>query len=415
MSADLSSLADVKGHLDVPFADTRVQGFVQASGWVLTLPHAPAEVDFLVDGQRVEGVVKRIPRPDVLAFFPDHAYGNELPGFVAPALNLSRVRTGRHNLAARARLGSRVVPLGQVEIQVFEAAPFYQSLYNIPDDAKQREKLDLVLQVLACPGCKATLSIVHETQLRCRGCGYCYPVIGHVPVMIQGKPEYPIEEEQLASPPSNNPYPINVAELLHEVTNKGGVALEVGSGRRHFAADRLIQLEICKYPFTDVVNQGERLPFRDNSIDLILCLAVTEHVLRPWVLAAEIERVLKKGGSLIIDSAFMQPIHGYPSHFFNMTGKALASLFRNVEIASLRPEEWQHPWISVNWILTHILADIPEPMRARLTGLTLEDLLAELKRFCDGHPNLLSGIALPDHRIEELAAGFTLVGRKCAA
>src|SRR5262249_28586286 len=143
--------------------------------------------------------------------------------------------------------------------------------------------------------------------------------------------------------------------------------------------------------------------------------AVTEHVQRPWILAAEIERVLKRGGGLIVDSAFLQPIHGYPSHYFNMTPRALASLFHELEVSSLKPAVWQHPWFSLRWILSHLLADLTGPERERLGTLTVESFVRHLESVCTGKPSDLDGIRLPDHRIEELAAGFTLIGQRRAA
>jgi SAM-dependent methyltransferase/uncharacterized protein YbaR (Trm112 family) len=53
-----------------------------------------------------------------------------------------------------------------------------------------------------------------------------------------------------------------------------------------------------------VAGFGERLPFKDNVFDLVVCSAVLEHVLRPETVAAEIVRVLKPKGRAIIETPF---------------------------------------------------------------------------------------------------------------
>jgi uncharacterized protein YbaR (Trm112 family) len=402
------------GSVDRPQVAQRVGDLVEVCGWVLSEPAGPVEVTVAIDGQPIAGFLHWCPRPDVAAAFPALADKHPTPGFILSGINLSHCTAGRHTLAVTAANCGHAVLLGQVEIEVKSPTPFYKTVYTLPDRARQRKKLDLLLPVLACPRCRRTLKEKAD-KLRCRKCGADFPIVENVPIMIEGEPEYPVEEDKLNSPASNNAYPELITSKLHEVLQGDGLALEVGSGRRHFGAERLIQLEICRYPFTDVVNQGDRLPFRDEAFDFILCLAVTEHVRQPWVLAAEIERVLKKGGSLIVDSAFLQPIHGYPSHFFNMTPMALASLFREVEVSSLKPGRWQHPWFSLRWILSHLLVDLSPPMREQLANLTVEEFVQQLEHFCNDEPNKLDGVILPDHRVSELAAGFTLVGRRQAA
>jgi ubiquinone/menaquinone biosynthesis C-methylase UbiE len=48
------------------------------------------------------------------------------------------------------------------------------------------------------------------------------------------------------------------------------------------------------------IKKGEQLPFADNSFDLITIMGVIEHVHDQNTLLAEINRVLKKGGDLIV-------------------------------------------------------------------------------------------------------------------
>lgn len=230
--------------------------------------------------------------------------------------------------------------------------------------------------------------------------------------MIAGDPEYPVDPAKLGSPPSNNPYPTSVLERIERLSGTAGWALDVGSGRRAFGADPVIQLEICAYPFTDVVNQGEYLPFRDESFDFVFSLAVTEHVRRPWILAGEIERVLKTGGTAIVDSAFLQALHGYPHHYFNMTHYALRSIFPGLEVLSLDSAPYQHTWFAVRQLLSLVHIDLSPDDKAKLESMTFGQFLGELNQYCDRGSGVLEEITIPEERVRETAAGYTLVGRK---
>jgi 2-polyprenyl-3-methyl-5-hydroxy-6-metoxy-1,4-benzoquinol methylase len=53
------------------------------------------------------------------------------------------------------------------------------------------------------------------------------------------------------------------------------------------------------------VNANGRLPYKDNSFDVITCTEVIEHTENPWNLIRECHRVLKKGGTLILTTPNM--------------------------------------------------------------------------------------------------------------
>jgi len=52
---------------------------------------------------------------------------------------------------------------------------------------------------------------------------------------------------------------------------------------------------------------------------------------KPWVVASEIERVLKPGGHCIVAAPFLFPKHEDPGDYFRFTTSGLESLFPNCE------------------------------------------------------------------------------------
>jgi SAM-dependent methyltransferase len=136
---------------------------------------------------------------------------------------------------------------------------------------------------------------------------------------------------------------------------ESGLVLDCGAGRRPRYFSNVVNFEIADYETTDVRGVGEVLPFVDNAFDAVLSLAVLEHVKDPFLCAREISRVLKPGGELICCVPFLQPLHGYPHHYYNMTSQGLKNLFSDhlvideaTVFESILPI-WSLTWILRSW------------------------------------------------------------------
>lgn len=138
-------------------------------------------------------------------------------------------------------------------------------------------------------------------------------------------------------PSSNrgNPYPRQFASLL-AAQAPDALVLDCGSGDRSYPDARVVNFEYSQFSAPDVFGDGHRLPFRDNSFDFILSQAVIEHLYNPFQAVDEIHRVLKPGGLVYAESAFMQPLHAVPYHFYNTTGWGLSNLFKEFEVVDAR-------------------------------------------------------------------------------
>jgi len=92
----------------------------------------------------------------------------------------------------------------------------------------------------------------------------------------------------------------------------------------------------------DIVGDVMNLPLEDASYDAILCLAVLEHVPRPWDAVREMHRVLKPGGHLLLYVPFLSPYHAMPGYYgdyvrFTDDGlRALCADFEQIELTPVR-------------------------------------------------------------------------------
>lgn len=79
----------------------------------------------------------------------------------------------------------------------------------------------------------------------------------------------------------------------------------------------------------DIVGDALNPPFKDASFDTIVATQVLEHVEKPWIVVAQMARILRSGGTCIITVPFLVPYHAYPTDFFRYTKEGMESLLKN--------------------------------------------------------------------------------------
>jgi SAM-dependent methyltransferase len=109
-----------------------------------------------------------------------------------------------------------------------------------------------------------------------------------------------------------------------------GHVLDLGAGLSPFADAMpagVITLDYRGKPGVQVVGDAHRLPFADDSFDVVTCTEVLEHLVDPPAAAAEIVRVLKPGGRLLLTTRFCFPLHDRPGDHWRFTPYTLRRLF----------------------------------------------------------------------------------------
>jgi hypothetical protein len=177
---------------------------------------------------------------------------------------------------------------------------------------------------------------------------------------------------------SANVMPNVWAEELRNNPDK--LYLDLGAGLRDLVFKNCLYLEVYPSVTADIImTPNTPLPFHAGSIDGLGCFSVMEHVPDPFALAREIKRVLKPGGRLFIDWPFLQPFHGYPSHYYNATAPGLRQIFEDAfEIECVEAFEYQSADSTLSWILKWFVDGLTEgALKERFLSMSVAELNAQ--------------------------------------
>lgn len=294
------------------------------------------------------------------------------------------------------------------------AAPLIAMMISYLDGVQESKEARLarLLPILICPRCSGGL-ISRSSNFICRSCEVVYPLRSCVPILlpsgVNDASATIISEEDLVS---RHPYSTSAMEII--AAHADGLVLDLGAGGKFDRYWNVVQVDIFRYPAVDVVASADRLPFADNSFDAVVSQAVFEHLQYPEWAAAEIRRVLKVGGIAKVDTAFLQPEHGYPYHFFNATETGLRHWFRDFDIKWSGVEPFQQPKWALHWFLG-VYLDYVAPEHANvLRNLSVGNLVRLLQRHADGAtsesdaPVIAALDAIPERFVRVLAAGVSV-------
>lgn len=127
-------------------------------------------------------------------------------------------------------------------------------------------------------------------------------------------------------------------KMLDEALKKNsnyfkGKILDIGGGKKDgiFLKPRThewIIVDIDKKSKPDIVASVEKLPFKNNTFDVVKATELFEHVENLEKGFSECSRVLKGGGSFIISTPFMYPLHSDPYDFQRITVTKLESMLK---------------------------------------------------------------------------------------
>ena len=211
----------------------------------------------------------------------------------------------------------------------------------------------------------------------------------------------------------SNPLGVEYETILREGKK---FVLNIGAGATATRYANCIEFEHKIFRHTDVVGDAHCLPFRNGIFDCVFAFNVFEHLENPRRAATEILRVLKQGGSLVIHTAFLQPLHEAPFHFYNATEHGVRSWFKDFDVEKCHVS----PNFTVPFMLAFLLNQVLESVgtscgkEAReAAGQTTLREWADLWTDRSKVPAVFQELqSLPNEFQSGISAGFELVAHK---
>ena len=272
-------------------------------------------------------------------------------------------------------------------------------------------RLRKLLPLLRCPETKQRLTF-DET--------------GNALASVDGRRRWPIVDgrpvlsPQLSSPEIrsvdhiSNPLPDNATEMIR---NASGLVLNLSAGGTAQKFEHVVEVEYAIFRHTDIVGDAHQLPFDDETFEAVVVMNAFEHYRDPARVATELYRILKTGGRILVHTAFMQPLHERPWHFFNCTRYGLEEWFKAFDTELLRVSDNFCPNHSVAWLASEAEA----ALRSDVSSQSAEAFSsARFGQFAEmwRDPSKRTGplwdnfSRLSQRSQEVTAAGFEFVGRK---
>lgn len=267
-----------------------------------------------------------------------------------------------------------------------------------------------LLTILACPHCRKELD-VREEAIECTVCDVLFALQNGVPVFLP-------ESVTLVSPEHQSNM---LGTEFEEILRRGdGLTLHLGAGATAASYPNCIELEHKIFRHTDVVGDAHALPFRDEVFDRVFAFNVFEHLRQPPRAAQEIRRVLKPAGEVVVHSAFLQPLHEAPYHYFNATEYGLREWFHEFEIARCEVSGNFSPGFMLGFLASTFLdalaqSTLPAAQQTQIAGTSLLDWAQFWRNKNAPPPGFNALLALDPELQRRVAAGFELRARKTKA
>ena len=119
-----------------------------------------------------------------------------------------------------------------------------------------------------------------------------------------------------------------------------GKTLDIGAKNGPYAVffPNRVALDIRQGVGVQVIGDAQALGIADHVFDVVLCTEVLEHLPEPQRAIDEMFRVLRPGGTLLLTTRFLFPIHDAPHDYFRFTKYGLRHLLRRFTILELDEE-----------------------------------------------------------------------------
>lgn len=209
------------------------------------------------------------------------------------------------------------------------------------------------IEILQCPSCQAIKLTILKDIILCAKCQTHYPIRDSVLYLTLSGTEMADRYASEAELPINRfktflkkwPKFFNfliyaagsvsffgrspwqtVKKEYGEATLVDKIIINVGSGTTTTHPE-IINLDIFPFQNVNIVTDAARLPFQDNSVDMVISESTLEHIPDADAAIKEISRVIKPRGMIYVSIPFIMPFHASPNDYLRLTHEGLKQKF----------------------------------------------------------------------------------------
>jgi len=277
----------------------------------------------------------------------------------------------------------------------------------------EADKIARLLPFLRCPETGQGLRLAADGSLTTDDGSRSWPVVAGRPNLFPGLRRPKIHPATHVS----NPLDQSALDLIRDTD---GMVLNLSAGGTAEKFAHVIEAEAAVFRHTDVIADAHRLPFADGSLACVVAYNAFEHYHHPRRVAEEIFRVLRPGGRVLIRTAFLQPLHEAPWHFYNCTKYGLELWFEGFEALSLGVSDNFQPAHALAWLASEcekaLRCDLSRAAAERFSNATVGEFITMWRDPASRAGELWQNLSRISPASQEVtAAGFEYLGRRPAA
>jgi SAM-dependent methyltransferase len=271
------------------------------------------------------------------------------------------------------------------------------------------ERLAELLPILRCPETGLALKVMSLSELMTVDGSRHWPVVSGRPCLFPG----------LGPPVNHGDHLSNeiCAGAQAVIDAADGLVLNLSAGGTPRWNPRVVEAEAAIFRNTDLLADVHALPFSDGAFSAVVALNAFEHYRNPFQAAREIARVLRPGGTLFVHTAFLQPLHEPPWHFYNATRYGVLEWFSDFHTDHLGVSDNFNPVHTLAWFASEVERMVRSNLAPQDADRLLNASLADYARLWTDRsrgdsPIWQAFFQLPTEAQEPLAAGFEFIGRR---
>ncbi len=140
-------------------------------------------------------------------------------------------------------------------------------------------------------------------------------------------------------------YKFLLADIEKELSEARGILADFGCGNKPYQklspdVQQYIGIDIdTENKLADIYADASKTPLSSNSVDIVVAFQLLEHTPKPWLVLAEMYRVLKPNGKLFLTLPMSWELHEEPYDFFRFTEHGITALLKNTGFKNIKTKK----------------------------------------------------------------------------